>query len=36
MVLLGAREDVRVKMCAHKRGIESVGEGEVCVGGSYL
>ena len=36
MLLLGARAEARAKMCAQGRGIESVGEGEACVGGSYL
>ena len=36
MLLMGAMEDPRVKMCAQRVGTESVGEGKVCVGGSYL
>jgi hypothetical protein len=36
ILLRGAREAPRVKICAHREGIESVGEGDVCVGGSYL
>jgi hypothetical protein len=36
MLLRSAREDPRVKMCAQRDGTESVGDGKVCVGGSYL
>ena len=36
MFLRGAIEDPRVKMCVQIEGTESVGEGKVCVGGSYL
>lgn len=36
MLLRGAIEDPRVKMCTQIEGTESVGEGKVCVGGSYL
>jgi len=34
MLLKGAMEDPRVKVCAQIEGTESVGEGNVCVGGS--
>jgi len=36
ILLRGAMEDPRVNMCAQREGTESVGEGKLCVGGSYL
>ena len=36
MVLLGAGEAARATMWRQSGGIESAGEGVVCVGGSYL
>ena len=36
MLLVGVMEDLRVKICAQRVGTESVGEGKVCVGGSYM